>query len=335
MGEQGGDSSRHEGNAAGFHRGTLCPIPACRNAEDARRAAQAQVASQGYSGKTVAPPSSGNGRAAALLPGAAGKQRRPAVPHTHRCGCRTPSDVTWCTHPAPSAISTPWPRRALRGFYRLPRTPCPSPRPEEGVGSAGGGGGRLRSGAEREKSAYNPRSSRRRAAPGPAGHQRVHSAPGRGERRPCPAPHRARTASVRYRAGSCPCRAARCCDLGPGQRRRSGARVCERVRGRAGCAGGVPLLRPTGGRGNGSVRGARHGRAGPAERGGRGIVPRGCRFWKRLARDLEARIKPLRWGGWRVFKKEDDAPGSYFRARFRDRSQRRRQVEPCSRSLTL
>lgn len=276
---------------------TLCTIPACRNAEDARRAAQAQVASQGYRSKTEAPPSSGNGRAAALLPGAAGRQRRPAVPHTHRCGCRTPSDGTWCAGPAPSAIATPWPRRAVRGFYRLPRTPCPSPRPEEGVGSAGGGGGRLRSGAERERSAYNPRSSRRGAASGPAGRQTARSARGGGGARGGRVPHR--IAPAPHHAGSRPCRAAGRCDLGLGQRRRSEARPFERVRGRAGCAGGVPLLRPAGGRGNGSVRGARPGRAG----GVRGVRDRSpwVPLLEGISGDLEAQIKALSWGsGGRV-----------------------------------
>lgn len=254
---------------------TLCTIPACRNAEDARRAAQAQVASQGYRSKTEAPPSSGNGRAAALLPGAAGRQRRPAVPHTHRCGCRTPSDGTWCAGPAPSAITTPWPRRAVRGFYRLPRTPCPSPRPEEGVGSAGGGGGRLRSGAERERSAYNPRSSRRGAASGPAGRQTARSARGGGggKRRPCPAPHRARTASrglpaVPRRGALRPWAGAAAAERGASVRARPGA---SGVRGRRAAA--APCWGPW-------ERLRARGTAGPGRRsaGGAGSFPVGAAF---------------------------------------------------------
>lgn len=309
---------------------TLCTIPACRNAEDARRAAQAQVASQGYRSKTEAPPSSGNGRAAALLPGAAGRQRRPAVPHTHRCGCRTPSDGTWCAGPAPSAITTPWPRRAVRGFYRLPRTPCPSPRPEEGVGSAGGGGGRLRSGAERERSAYNPRSSRRGAASGPAGRQTARSARGGGQEAAV-----SRTASRPHRITRAPGRAAPrgAATLGWGsgggaRRVRSsasggerGARAACRCCALLGAVGTAPC--------------AGHGRAGPAECGGCGIVPRGCRFWKGLAGIWRRRSKRLAGGAAVAFKKEEDAPGSYLRVCFPDRSQRRRQVERCSRSLTL
>lgn len=45
------------------------------------------------------------------------------------------------------AVTAPWPQHALRSFYRLPPTPCPSLRPEKGWGvraraegdSAGGG----------------------------------------------------------------------------------------------------------------------------------------------------------------------------------------------------
>lgn len=80
---------------------------------------------------------------------------------------------------------------------------------------------------------------------------------------------------------------------------------------------------------------AGHGRAGPAECGGCGIVPRGCRFWKGLAGIWRRRSKRLAGGAAVAFKKEEDAPGSYLRVCFPDRSQRRRQVERCSRSLTL
>ncbi|XP_068014629.1 uncharacterized protein [Melanerpes formicivorus] len=69
------------------------------------------------------------------------------------------------------AVAAPWPRLPLRGFYRLPPTPCPSPRPKKGEGSADGGGGRLRWG-RREPSLIirhppQPRScgGRRPAAP--------------------------------------------------------------------------------------------------------------------------------------------------------------------------
>lgn len=165
------------------------------------------------------------------------------------------------------------------------------------MGSAGGGGGRLRSGAERERSAYNPRSSRRGAASGPAGRQTARSARGGGGARGGRVPHR--IAPAPHHAGSRPCRAAGRCDLGLGQRRRSEARPFERVRGRAGCAGGVPLLRPAGGRGNGSVRGARPGRAG----GVRGVRDRSpwVPLLEGISGDLEAQIKALSWGsGGRV-----------------------------------
>lgn len=47
------------------------------------------------------------------------------------------------------AVAAPWPRRALRGFYRLPPTPCPSPRGRrKGWGARAGAEGDSAGGGE-------------------------------------------------------------------------------------------------------------------------------------------------------------------------------------------
>lgn len=93
------------------------------------------------------------------LRGAAAGTSRARFPRSWRqVSCTAGHSPSWLPYPqwwdmvrspalSVETVTAPWPQRALRGFYRLPPTPCPSRRPEEGWGvraraegdSAGGG----------------------------------------------------------------------------------------------------------------------------------------------------------------------------------------------------
>lgn len=93
------------------------------------------------------------GTSRALLPGTCRQVSRAAPRRAGHSPSWLPYPQWWdmVRGPAASAeaVAAPWPRRALRGFYRLPPTPCPSPRGRrKGWGARAGAEGDSAGGGE-------------------------------------------------------------------------------------------------------------------------------------------------------------------------------------------